>query len=235
MSINTGFPKADVSHLNYCFLYYHYAYWRSTVSIYVSIFLIMVFNVWISVFRKHSWGICPLACSECVENSDYRRRLVQELSVSSYTFLYLPTGSHIVIHAGDVYFAINVVTGEEIAVKMERLDADYPKLAHEWEVYKSIGAGPGIPQVLWCGAERGYRAMCMNLLGPSLEDLFNRCNRKFTLKMVLMSADQLVSSVWVTKLCPILIHLTVRYPGLNTFILVIIFTATLNPKTSSLA
>ncbi len=53
----------------------------------------------------------------------------------------------------------------------------------------------GIPIIRWCGVEGDYNVMVMELLGPSLEDLFNFCSRKFTLKTVLLLADQMVNCV----------------------------------------
>jgi serine/threonine protein kinase len=100
---------------------------------------------------------------------------------------------HISFLTGDIYRAKNVITGQEHAVKLEAIDAEVPKLVHEWEVYKLIGSGTGIPRIRWCGTENNYRAIVMTLLGPSLEDLFNACGRKFSLKTVLQLADQLVS------------------------------------------
>jgi casein kinase 1 len=37
----------------------------------------------------------------------------------------------------------------------------------------------GIPNVHWFGVEGDYNVMVIDLLGPSLEDLFNYSKRKF--------------------------------------------------------
>ena len=47
----------------------------------------------------------------------------------------------------------------------------------------------------WYGQECDFFVMISDLLGPSLEDLFNFCDRKFSLKTVLLLADQLVPRI----------------------------------------
>lgn len=52
--------------------------------------------------------------------------------------------------------------------------------------------GTGVPWIMWSGRQGDYNVMIIDLLGPSLEDLFKMCNRHFSLKTVLLLTDQLV-------------------------------------------
>ena len=96
---------------------------------------------------------------------------------------------------GDIYLGTNIISGEEIAIKLESVKAKHPQLEYEARVYRALIGGVGIPFVRWFGTECDYNAMVLDLLGPSLEDLFNFCNRKFSLKTVLLLADQLITRI----------------------------------------
>jgi len=94
---------------------------------------------------------------------------------------------------GDIYLGTNMTTGEEVAIKLESVKTRHPQLLYESKIYRILHGGLGIPNVRWYGIEGDYNVMVLDLLGPSLEDLFNYCGRRFQLKTVLMLADQLLS------------------------------------------
>ncbi|XP_071732471.1 casein kinase 1-like protein 10 [Rutidosis leptorrhynchoides] len=96
---------------------------------------------------------------------------------------------------GELFLGVNVQSGEEVAVKLESIKTKHAQLHYEAKLYMLLQGGTGVPHLKWIGVEGEYNAMVIDLLGPSLEDLFNYCNRKFTLKTVLMLADQLISRV----------------------------------------
>ena len=96
---------------------------------------------------------------------------------------------------GDIYLGTDITNGEEVAIKLECVKTKHPQLNIESKIYKMMHGGMGIPIIKWCGTEGDYNVMVMELLGPSLEDLFNFCGRKFKLKTVLLLADQLINRV----------------------------------------
>uniref|UniRef100_A0A672Z2N0 non-specific serine/threonine protein kinase n=1 Tax=Sphaeramia orbicularis TaxID=375764 RepID=A0A672Z2N0_9TELE len=96
---------------------------------------------------------------------------------------------------GDIYLGTDISVGEEVAIKLECVKTKHPQLHIESKIYKMMQGGVGIPTIKWCGAEGDYNVMVMELLGPSLEDLFNFCSRKFSLKTVLLLADQMISRI----------------------------------------
>ncbi|KDO65165.1 hypothetical protein CISIN_1g010674mg [Citrus sinensis] len=96
---------------------------------------------------------------------------------------------------GEIYLGTNIQTNEEVAIKLENVKTKHPQLQYEAKLYKILQGGTGIPNLRWFGVEGDYNVLVIDLLGPSLEDLFNFCSRKLSLKTVLMLADQMINRV----------------------------------------
>ncbi|KAI4316120.1 hypothetical protein L6164_024131 [Bauhinia variegata] len=96
---------------------------------------------------------------------------------------------------GEIYIAAEIGTPEVVAVKMENKKTKHPQLLYEAKLYSVLEGGSGIPNSKWSGTDGDNNVLVLDLLGPSLEDLFAYCGRKFSLKTVLMLADQMLSRI----------------------------------------
>jgi len=90
---------------------------------------------------------------------------------------------------GEIYEGRHVQTKEQVAIKLEPIKTQFPQLEYENKLYRFLRGGHGIPEVYWYGQEGDYKCMVMELLGQSLEDLFQYCNKRFSLKTTCMLAD----------------------------------------------
>nr|AFK35658.1 unknown [Lotus japonicus] len=96
---------------------------------------------------------------------------------------------------GEIYLATHIDTFEIVAVKIENSKTKHPQLLYEAKLYNILQGGSGIPGTRWSGVDGEDNVLVLDLLGPSLEDLFVYCGRKFSLKTVLMLADQMITRI----------------------------------------
>ena len=101
---------------------------------------------------------------------------------------------------GEIWKALHVKTKAEYAIKFEEINAKHQQLYAECKIYLWFHSDPSvlgqaIPQVHYYGVEGSKNVMVMDLLGKSLEDLFADCKRQFSLKTVLMIAEQTIKRI----------------------------------------
>ncbi|CBY15587.1 unnamed protein product [Oikopleura dioica] len=103
---------------------------------------------------------------------------------------------------GIIYLGTESRTKTELAIKVERKFSRKPQLPFESQVYKRLNKPfmksmkpPGFPNLRYFGTDNDYSYLVMDLVGPTLESLYNFCSRHFSLKTVLQIMDQLVTRV----------------------------------------
>ncbi|KAI9015323.1 kinase-like domain-containing protein [Phycomyces nitens] len=96
---------------------------------------------------------------------------------------------------GIIYEGTNLLNSQLVAIKFEPRKSDAPQLRDEYRTYKILAGLGGVPTAYYFGQEGLYNVLVIDLLGPSLEDLFDCCSRRFSVKTVAMLAKHMVSRV----------------------------------------
>lgn len=93
---------------------------------------------------------------------------------------------------GEVFIGRDARTGQHVAIKVELAGKPDKYLRREVDMYVQLEHLPRVPELLWYGRVGGSQAIVTELLGPSLGDLFELCSQRFSLKTVLLLAEQLL-------------------------------------------
>ena len=93
---------------------------------------------------------------------------------------------------GSIYKGQNIRTTENVAIKIEAIDASVKLLKNESVIYQYLIGCAGVPSVKWFGRDDKNYYMVINLLGESLQSLKNR-NRSLPLAIVLKLGVQMIT------------------------------------------
>ena len=94
---------------------------------------------------------------------------------------------------GKIYSAHNINNGELYALKLEKRNGGGRSLLETETYILCYLKGEGIPSIKSYGFSGEFNILVMELLGKSLETLFQENNCKFSLKTVCMLADQMIT------------------------------------------
>ena len=96
---------------------------------------------------------------------------------------------------GTVYSGIIISTNQKIAFKLEKRKGDFPGMLETEACRLYLLQGEGIPKIICYGNNRTDNILIQELLGNSLEELFNNYGKKFSLKTVCNIGIQLMKRI----------------------------------------
>ena len=96
---------------------------------------------------------------------------------------------------GTVYSGIIISTNQKIAFKLEKRKGDFPGILETEACRLYLLQGEGIPKIVCYGNNRTDNILIQELLGYSLEEIFNNLGKKFSLKTVCNIGIQLIKRI----------------------------------------
>ena len=95
---------------------------------------------------------------------------------------------------GDIFLAHDKQGNRDVALKLEKNRSHgQAVLKEEADMYKQLENVTGVPRMYWFGVQSNYNILAIDLLSSCLEDRLQKCGGRFSLKTVLMLADQMIS------------------------------------------
>eukprot|EP01132_Coremiostelium_polycephalum_P003332 gene3332-4177_t len=97
---------------------------------------------------------------------------------------------------GEIYSGKNILNGEYIAIKVEKIDSKKQVLKLEVAVLKKLQACPYVCRFISCGRHNDYNYLVMELLGENLSELRRRqIDGKFSMSTTLKLGIQMIQSL----------------------------------------
>ncbi|KAL5596570.1 uncharacterized protein BROUX77_007254 [Berkeleyomyces rouxiae] len=96
---------------------------------------------------------------------------------------------------GVIYDGIDPETEKHVAFKFESTVCESPQLREEYRSYKLLAGCKGVSPVHAFGDQYLHRYLVIDGLGPSLEMLYSKCKRVFSVKTVCMLGIQMIDRI----------------------------------------
>ena len=106
---------------------------------------------------------------------------------------------------GCVMKSKDVMNNEMVAIKLQKVKNKEYNLKSEYNFFKKVGSDvDGFPRTHYFGKYKAFNFMVMELLGPNLQTVFERCGQQFSLKTIIYMFMQLLQRIEHVHNCNII-------------------------------